>query len=65
MDPVVGPCPEAAVLRGFGPQCHHVGHRGPQRTNFTATGTPVSPPGLRVWVSAEGVVWLKGPVERA
>lgn len=39
---VVGPRPEAAVLRGLRPQCHHVGHWGPQGTNVTVAGTPVS-----------------------
>ena len=42
-DPVVGPCPEAAVLGGLRPQRHHVGHRGPQRTDVTVAGPPVSP----------------------
>lgn len=40
---MVGPCPEAAVFRSLRPQRHHVGHWGPQRTNVTVAGTPVSP----------------------
>lgn len=39
---MVGPSPEAALLRGLRPQCHYVGHRRPQRTNTALAGASVS-----------------------
>lgn len=39
---MVGPSPEAALLRGLRPQCHYVGHRRPQRTNAALAGASVS-----------------------
>ncbi len=50
---MVGPGPETAVLRGLRPQRHHVGHWGPQRTDVTVAGTPVSPPVLPICMDAE------------
>lgn len=51
---MVGPHPEVAVLRGLRPQRHHVGHRGPQRTNATVAGTPVSPAlNMYMWLNVK------------
>lgn len=56
---MVGSCPEAAVFRSSRPQRHHVGHRGPQRKNITAAGTPVSPSVLLISRDGSSFVCLR------